>query len=105
MIEEAVTAIGSGDTTCTTRPDAWKRALELWQRVKSVTSRAPRRLRLCESLALGERRFVAVVEFEEFRFLLGGTSASLVLLARLDREDVSSDHRDSTSQRVSEENR
>jgi len=39
---------------------------------------------LCESLPLGERRFVAVVEFEQKRFLVGGTSASLVLLAHLD---------------------
>jgi len=48
-----------------------------------LSRRKPRRLRLCESLPLGERRFVAVVEFERSRFLLGGTSASLVLLARL----------------------
>ena len=33
--------------------------------------------------ALGERRFVAVVEFERARFLVGGTTSSLVLLARL----------------------
>jgi flagellar biogenesis protein FliO len=49
----------------------------------AMTRRAPRRLQLCESLPLGERRFVAVVEFERARFLVGGTSASLVLLARL----------------------
>jgi flagellar biogenesis protein FliO len=34
-------------------------------------------------LPLGERRFVAVVEFERSRFLVGGTTSSLVLLARL----------------------
>jgi len=39
---------------------------------------------LCESVPFGERRFVAVVEFEQSRFLIGGTSASLVLLARLE---------------------
>lgn len=43
----------------------------------------PRRLRLQETLALGERRFVAVLEFDGARFLLGGTASSLVLLARL----------------------
>jgi flagellar biogenesis protein FliO len=47
-------------------------------------SRQPRRLRLCESLPLGDRRFVAVVEFERSRFLVGGTAGSLVLLARLE---------------------
>jgi flagellar biogenesis protein FliO len=46
--------------------------------------RTPRRLRLCESLPLGERRFVAVVEFENMRFLLGGTANALVLLSRLE---------------------
>jgi flagellar biogenesis protein FliO len=55
----------------------------LWARMRRVGSRNAKRLRLCESLALGERRFVAVVEFENERFLLGGTASSLVLLARL----------------------
>jgi len=45
--------------------------------------KAPRRLRLCESLALGEKRFVAVIEFETERFLVGGGTASVNLLARL----------------------
>ncbi len=45
--------------------------------------KAPRRLRLCESLALGEKRFVAVIEFETERFLVGGGAASVNLLARL----------------------
>lgn len=48
--------------------------------------RRPRSLRLCESLSLGERRFVAVVAYEKSRFLLGGTSRSVVLLARLEAE-------------------
>ena len=45
--------------------------------------KAPRRLRLCESLNLGEKRFVAVIEFETERFLVGGGAASVSLLARL----------------------
>jgi len=55
----------------------------LWGTVRQLKQRRTRALRLCESLPLGERRFVAVVEYANFRFLLGGTSASLVLLARL----------------------
>jgi flagellar biogenesis protein FliO len=55
----------------------------LWERVLRLSRRAPKRLRLCESLALGERRFVAVVEFDAARFLVGGTGSSLVLLSRL----------------------
>jgi len=60
------------------------RVLALWERALRLGRRAPRRLRLCESLALGERRFVAVVEFEAARFLVGGTPSSLVLLSRLE---------------------
>jgi flagellar biogenesis protein FliO len=56
----------------------------LWERLLRWGRRKPRRLRLCESLPLGERRFVAVVEFDEARFLVGGTPSSLVLLSRLE---------------------
>jgi len=58
----------------------------VWQRVRRVGSRPIRRLRLCESLALGDRRFVAVVEFERARFLIGATPSSMVLLTRLEIE-------------------
>jgi flagellar biogenesis protein FliO len=47
------------------------------------TSGKVRRLRLSESLSLGEKRFVAVVEFETQRFLIGGGAQSVNLLARL----------------------
>jgi hypothetical protein len=55
----------------------------LWRRVLRIGQRSPKSLRLCASLPLGERRFVAVVEFERARFLVGGTSSSLVLLSEL----------------------
>jgi flagellar biogenesis protein FliO len=74
------TAAQSGRLTFAT---LWRRALAFAQRILSRRHYRPRRLRLCETLPLGERRFVAVVEFEQARFLLGGTSSSVVLLARL----------------------
>ncbi len=80
-------ACGATDATIAARPapeDLWRWARACWQRLRQISRSAPRRLRLCESLPLGERRFVAVVEFEGARFLVGGTSASLVLLARLE---------------------
>jgi flagellar biogenesis protein FliO len=43
-----------------------------------------RSLRLCDSLALGEKRFITVVECEHHRFLLGVTSQSISLLHELD---------------------
>ena len=46
-------------------------------------TRAHRQLRLCESLALGERRFLSVVEFGEQRFLVGGAGNWLSVLAVL----------------------
>ncbi len=61
----------------------WLRLGALWERLLKSTRRSPKCLRLCESLPLGERRFVAVVEFEKSRFLVGGTPSALVLLSRL----------------------
>jgi flagellar biogenesis protein FliO len=58
----------------------------VFQLVLHPARRPVRKLFLCERLALGEQRFVAVVEFERRRFLLGGTGQSLVLLAKLDDE-------------------
>jgi flagellar biogenesis protein FliO len=70
------------ETLLASRP-LGRRVLALWEQLLRLSRRAPRRLRLCESLPLGERRFVAVVEFDESRFLVGGTPSSLVLLSRL----------------------
>lgn len=61
----------------------WRRIVALSKRMLHAGGKGSRRLRLSESLSLGERRFVAVVEFEGSRFLLGGTATSVVLLSRL----------------------
>jgi flagellar biogenesis protein FliO len=53
-----------------------------WTR-RAAKARRARRLRVCETLSLGERRFVAVIEFDRQEFLVGGTGNSLELLARL----------------------
>ncbi len=64
-------------------------SLTLWRQratgfFRSLAMRKPpRRLRLCESLSLGEKRFVAVIQFDGQQFLLGGGSGSVSLLARL----------------------
>lgn len=46
--------------------------------------RRARGLRLVESLSLGERRFVAVIEAEGQRLLIGATTQSVTLLAQLE---------------------
>jgi len=45
--------------------------------------RHPHRLRLCETLSLGNRGFLAVVRYEEQQFLVGGTNSSIAMLAQL----------------------
>jgi len=60
----------------------------LWERLRQGLAtvhvrRAPRRLRVSESVSLGEKRVVAVIEYEEQRFLVGGGAGAVNLLARL----------------------
>ena len=78
---------GTGHPDVGTRSQWWRHMRVLVERVLRLGRREPRRLRLCESLPLGDRRFVAVVEFDRSRFLVGGTPASLALLARLEDSD------------------
>ena len=47
-----------------------------------------RRLQVVETVALGEKRFVAIVRVREAEFLVGGGSAGVSLLARLDENEV-----------------
>jgi flagellar biogenesis protein FliO len=57
---------------------------EFWRWTqRAMRSRKTKRLRVRETLSLGERRFLAVIEFDSQEFLVGGTGSSLALLARL----------------------
>jgi flagellar biogenesis protein FliO len=61
----------------------------LFATVRDVLSRVKvrrrtRSLRVCETLSLGERRFLMVVQFERRRFLIGATNQSISLVERLD---------------------
>jgi flagellar biogenesis protein FliO len=58
----------------------------LLARGRSWGSHPARQLRLRETLALGERRFIAVVEFERQKFLIAGTGSSVGMLAALPNE-------------------
>jgi len=53
---------------------------------RSWGSHPSRQLRLRETLALGERRFIAVVEFERQKFLIAGTGTSVAMLTALPGE-------------------
>ncbi len=57
---------------------------KIWEWVQRVAKpRRSRRLRVCETLSLGERRFLAIVQFDHEEFLVGGGGNSLELLARM----------------------
>lgn len=45
---------------------------------------AVRRLRVAETVSLGEKRFVSILHVDGEQFLVGGSSANVVLLAKLD---------------------
>ncbi len=57
-------------------------ASDWWAKARSLKAR-PKFLKLCESIPLGERRLVAVMEYRSSRFLIGATAGSIVLLATL----------------------
>lgn len=58
----------------------------LWAQVRQVRVRqVKKRLRVCETVPLGEKRFVAVIQVDDKQFLVGGASNSVSLLAQLDK--------------------
>jgi flagellar biogenesis protein FliO len=58
----------------------------LIDRILSLASahRQERRLRLCEMLSLGEKRFIAVVEYGQEKFLVAGTPQTISLLKKFE---------------------
>jgi flagellar biogenesis protein FliO len=67
---------------------ARSRFLEIVRRGLARLRPPARKLRLCESLSLGERRTLAIVQFESTRFLVGATPASVTLLRQLPDAEV-----------------
>ena len=47
---------------------------------------ANKQLRVCETVSLGEKRFVAVVQIDGQKFLIGGGASGVSLLSELDTE-------------------
>ena len=63
------------------RPHWWQR---LWRSLLKLRKpQLPHRLQLCESLSLGGKRMVAVIQYDTCRFLIAGSANSVTLLARL----------------------
>jgi flagellar biogenesis protein FliO len=59
----------------------WNGASWIIRRARAQQSR--KNLKVCENVSLGEKRFVAIIQVDEERFLIGGASGSVSLLTRL----------------------
>lgn len=55
----------------------------LWIQSRNVARKSARRLHVCATVALGEKRFVSVIECDGLKFLIGGGAATVSLLAQL----------------------
>jgi len=62
-----------------------------WMQQKLRAPRGKKRLRICESVSLGEKRFVAVIQVDGEQFLVGGSASSVATLAHLERSREFSD--------------
>ena len=58
-----------------------------WLRALQGTRPSTRRLRVAETVSLGEKRFVAVVQVDGRHFLLAGGPTNIALLAQLDTQE------------------
>jgi flagellar biogenesis protein FliO len=61
---------------------AWK-----WMQGRQLARSNTRRLRVAETVSLGEKRFVAVVQVDGRHFLLAGGPTNIALLAQLDDKE------------------
>lgn len=77
-------------------------AATIWQglldRTAELTRRTPRSLLLRETLNLGEKRFVAVIECDGRRFLIGAAGQSVSLLAALPEQSPEQSREQSAEQ-------
>lgn len=62
-----------------------------WVLEKFKSHQVRKRLRVCETVSLGEKRFLAVVQVDGEQFLVGGSSSSVSTLAHLERSRDFSD--------------
>jgi len=67
-------------------PALLARLRALWSHV--TIRRRDRSLRIAETVSLGDKRFVAILEFERQRFLIGITSQSVSLLQALESSQL-----------------
>ena len=64
----------------------WLRRAWLWLQIRRKWQISSKRLLLCESVSLGEKRFLAIVKVDDRHFLVGGAPGSVSMLATLGGE-------------------
>ena len=104
-----VEALGADWTSLRSTPSSADRGQICWQdlgtpsvELQRVTVKQARKnLKVCENVSLGEKRFVAVIQVDEERFLIGGSSGSVSLLTRLQEEKTFSSDLDREAGKIS----
>jgi len=61
----------------------------IWTSLVRRAGRKRTTLSVCETAALGDRRFISVIQFERQRFLIGSSPSSITLLSKLPDESSS----------------
>jgi len=92
-MEEPVVSVPVVEPTNIRRTFAFQRSAFLhvlargwsWLQGRLKTQQSKKRLRVCESVSLGEKRFIAVVQVDGEQFLVGGSSSSVSTLAHLEQ--------------------
>jgi flagellar biogenesis protein FliO len=55
-----------------------------WTKAR-VARQSRKRIRISETVSLGEKRFIAVIQVDQVEFLIGGGSNSIAMLTKLER--------------------
>lgn len=77
-----ISAGGEGRTYSAVLLQVWKWLTRHSRGV--LTHRVSRRLKVAETVSLGEKRFVSILQVDGEQFLVGGSPSNIVLLAKLD---------------------
>jgi flagellar biogenesis protein FliO len=75
----------SGDVAAAPSSNFWSAGFWPWRFFYKLRTwnRPARKLQLCETVSLGNRGLIAVVQYQGQQFLLGCTTTSIAMLAQL----------------------
>jgi flagellar biogenesis protein FliO len=86
VVNESRTLPRTGDPGQVLLANIWSAFHWILQHV--TVKQARKNLKVCENVSLGENRFVAVIQVDQERFLIGGSSSSVLLLTRLQETKI-----------------